>query len=236
MRLISDRVYLQPKDMVFDTMLDLMELQRGEEILSDPIRGELHFRIVMYGQTWGIRFSVVMIDMTRCAVKIEIEETDESIDDSNEKSSEDMVRREYALLDSMLISGKPYFSEGDRDRSARDEKQSGTSGKKNFLQPPDMLLNAIHDMAGLQKGRTVLCDSPHGIIRFKVTVYGIEREYRFTVHGIGGSRCSVTIDLEGDGPEIKRLIDHEFALLEYVLMDRTKLELSEIEEYDKYRS
>ena len=98
--------------------------------------------------------------------------------------------------------------------------------KKNYLQPPDMLLNAIHDLAEMQKGRTVMCDSPHGIVRFIVEVYGTQQEYRFTVGGIGGSRCSVTIELNGDTNETKRLIDHEFALLDYVLIDRARIELA----------
>lgn len=104
---------------------------------------------------------------------------------------------------------------------------------KKYLQPFDMLLNAIHDLAGLQKAETVICDSPRGIVNLQVALYGIEREYRFYVDGLGCGTCTVTIELEGDGDETRRLIDHEFALLDYVLVDRAKIELAEIEEHDR---
>ena len=99
------RIYLQPKDMVFGAMLDLMELQKGEEMQNDPISGKLHFRITMYGETWVLRFYVMMIDMTRCVVTLEIEDEGEDTDAFGETHIGDMIRREYAILDSMLLIG-----------------------------------------------------------------------------------------------------------------------------------
>lgn len=99
--------------------------------------------------------------------------------------------------------------------------------KKKYLQPKDMLLNAIHDLAELQKARTVLCDSPYGMISLLITMYATEREYCFTVEDMGGNRSEVSIALHGDEVDWQRLIDHEFALLDYVLIDRTKIELYE---------
>ena len=95
-----------------------------------------------------------------------------------------------------------------------------------------MLLNAIHDLAEMQKGETLLCDSARGLVHIKVTIYGAQWEYRFTVKGIGGSRSGVAIELSGDGTNVKRLIKHEFALLDYALIDRTEFELKEIETRD----
>jgi hypothetical protein len=107
------------------------------------------------------------------------------------------------------------------------------TGKKRYLQPFDMLLNAIHDLTELQKAKTIMCDSPHGIIRLLVTMYSAELEYCFTVLDVLGNRSDVIIALTGEGEETRRLIDHEFALLDYVLIDRTKIELFEIEEWDR---
>jgi len=105
------------------------------------------------------------------------------------------------------------------------------TGVKKYLQPKDMVLNAIHDLADMQKAKTLFCDSPRGVIGIKVTMYAAEWEYLFTVSDIGGNRSSVTIDLLGDPPELKRLIDHELSLLDYVLLDRTRIELTEVEEH-----
>jgi len=106
------------------------------------------------------------------------------------------------------------------------------TGTKRYLQPKDMLFNAVHDLAELQKAKTLMCDSPNGIVRLLVTMYAAEREYRFTVTDIGGNRSEVAIELIGGEINKQRLIDHEFALLDYVLIDRTKIELEEIKEWD----
>ena len=101
-------------------------------------------------------------------------------------------------------------------------------GEKIYLQPMEMMLNAIHDLAELQKAKTPFCDSPRGIVHLRVTMYESEWEYRFTVTDIGWNRSGVAIGLSGETRDAKRLIDHEFALLDYVLADRAKIELTEI--------
>ena len=107
------------------------------------------------------------------------------------------------------------------------------TGTKRYLQPKDMILSAIHDVAELQKAKTLACDSPNGSIHLLITMYAVEREYRFTVSDIGGSRSEVAIELISDEPDKQRLIDHEFALIDYTLVDRTKIDLAEIEEWDR---
>ena len=106
------------------------------------------------------------------------------------------------------------------------------NGKKTYLQPRDMILNAIHDLAELQKATTLMNDSPNGIIHLLIEVYAVKREYRFTVTDVVG-RSKVVIKLIGDEQDKHRLINHEFALLDYVLKDRTKIDLAEIEEWDR---
>jgi len=107
------------------------------------------------------------------------------------------------------------------------------TGIKRYLQPRDMVLSAIHDVAELQKANTLMCDSPNGIIHLLITMYAVKREYRFTVTDIGGSCSEVAIELIGDEPNKKRLINHEFAIIDYTLVDRTTSELAEIEEWEK---
>jgi len=99
-------------------------------------------------------------------------------------------------------------------------------GIKKYLQPRDMLLNAIHDLAELQKAKTVLCDSPRGTVHLLITMYAVDREYRFSVAETGGNRSEVAVELLGEEADKQRLIDHEFALLDYVLVDRAKVEIS----------
>jgi hypothetical protein len=106
-------------------------------------------------------------------------------------------------------------------------------GTKRYLQPKDMILNAIHDLAEIQKAKTLMCDSPNGIVNLLVTMYAIEREYRFTVTEIGGSRSEVAIELISGEPDKRRLIDIEMALLDYALKDKAKIDLAEIEKWDR---
>ena len=101
-------------------------------------------------------------------------------------------------------------------------------GTKKYLQPKDMLLNAVHDLAELQKGKTELCDTSHGLVNLTVTMYGEEINYEFSVADIGSNRSEVNITLNGEHPNKKRLIYNEFALLDYVMIDRARADLTEV--------
>jgi len=105
--------------------------------------------------------------------------------------------------------------------------------KKTYLQPVEMVLNAIHDVGGLQNGNMTLCDSSRGLVGYKVKMRGDDIEYRFSVTDIG-SRCSrVTIELAEEKSGAQRFIDSEFALLDYALLDKAKIDLAEMEEWDR---
>jgi hypothetical protein len=95
-----------------------------------------------------------------------------------------------------------------------------------------MLMNAIHDLAELQKAKTLLCDTPGGTINLLITMYTVDREYRFTVKDDLSTRTEVSIEVIGEEQDKQRLIDHEFALLDYVLIDRAKIEFQELEEFE----
>jgi len=117
-------------------------------------------------------------------------------------------------------------------------KLSDITGEKSYLQPYDMLLNAIHDAGALQKGTVTLCDSSHGVVGYKIQMYGEEVEYRYTVTDTWNRSCRVKIEIAGEygRSEAGRLIEHEFALLDYVLIDRAKVELTEQEKWEAQRN
>ena len=103
--MVVHAIYLQPGTMVFDTLLDLMELQKGIETLNEHIDGKLYYETTLYGITWEIKFKITEIDRSRCAVNITVESLDDNED--TDVYAEIMIRREYALLDSLLLIGTP---------------------------------------------------------------------------------------------------------------------------------
>jgi len=106
----KEKVYLQPIEMVFSALLDLMELQKGEEILNDSLSGKLHFKITMYGFVMELRFTILDMDWNRCGVTLEIPADDSHGNDDGDDLQylKDTVRLEFAMLDSMLLIGTPF--------------------------------------------------------------------------------------------------------------------------------
>jgi hypothetical protein len=78
---------------------DMVELQNGKLTFSDTPHGKIFFRIKMYGNKWEFQFTVEETGENRCAVKIAIEQA--------AQGDEEMLRREFALLDSLLAGEKP---------------------------------------------------------------------------------------------------------------------------------
>ena len=101
------------------------------------------------------------------------------------------------------------------------------------MQPVDMLLEAILDAGGLQKGEMTYSDSAAGQIGFKILMYGEDMEYRFAVADKWNRCCVVTVELSDEIINAKRLIDHEFALIDYMLVDKMQVEIEEQEEWDR---
>ena len=106
-------------------------------------------------------------------------------------------------------------------------------GGKTFLQPFDMVLEAILDAGGLQKGEMTYSDTAAGQVGFKILMYGEEIEYRFNVKDTWNRCCVVTIEIADGITNAKRLIDHEFALIDYMLVDKMQVEITEQEEWDQ---
>jgi len=109
----AGKIYLQPMEMVYNAMLDLMELQNGNEIESDPLDGKLCFTVMLYGFTLEIKFTALSAYNNRCGVYLEIREiteitkTTESGGGESQNNWESLIEREYSLLDAMLLFGAP---------------------------------------------------------------------------------------------------------------------------------
>ena len=91
-------------------MTDLMDAQNGKEIFSDELRRTLHLNAMMFGRIWEFRFTTLMIDRSRCEVTLEVlaEETDGDAPEELQPLSGFVLRREYAMLDAMLLIGTPF--------------------------------------------------------------------------------------------------------------------------------
>ena len=98
----NGKIYAQPFNVVFGTILDMIELQNGKETLSDSPHGRVNFSISMYGFTWEMKFAVTSIGYgSRVHLEIGGEPDDR----------EKILGKEFALLDSMLLGVNPNCPE-----------------------------------------------------------------------------------------------------------------------------
>jgi len=104
-------------------------------------------------------------------------------------------------------------------------------GQKTYLQPVEMVLNAIHDVLALQKGRISLCDTARGLVNCRVVMYAEELEYRFAVIDIGSGCSRVIIELAAEESD-DRMIENEFALLDYAMLSKARVDFFEQEALD----
>ena len=107
------------------------------------------------------------------------------------------------------------------------EVTKGLTGTKLYLQPMGTILNAIHDIQELQKGKSTFSDTSNGMTGFAVSMYGKKVEYRFTVTDTGKNRCRVQIEADGDTLKKKKHVLREFALLDAILISDTDIEFDE---------
>jgi len=100
----GERVYPQPRNIVFNAILDIMELQNGKQTFSDSPRGKVHFQISMYGCKWEVKFSAADTEGGGCAVKLEI--------GGEAAERKRMLQREFSLLDSALAAESNVLANG----------------------------------------------------------------------------------------------------------------------------
>ena len=106
----AKKIYLQPSEVVFRGMLDLMDAQ-GAEPQTENVEGRtLQLSVKMFDTLWPLRFAAERIDQTRCQAALEASMEDEPDEDMRENKralAEIVLRREFAMLDAMLLIGTP---------------------------------------------------------------------------------------------------------------------------------
>ena len=90
-------------------------------------------------------------------------------------------------------------------------------GKKVFSNDKRYIINTIYDIIELQDGDLILSDAPHGIVYYKLTMYGYEWELIYTITEASEKKCNVSLRLIGDRQDKAQEIRREFALLETML-------------------
>ncbi len=115
-------------------------------------------------------------------------------------------------------------------REAPGGGEACVQGKKVYLQPRGMLLDAVHDLVELQRGRKLKTDTPQGTVQFVISMYGFKWELHFTVTDVGKNRCQVRLEISGDpGTGVESIIHREFALLDSMLILGAKIEITDKE-------
>ena len=101
------------------------------------------------------------------------------------------------------------------------------TGRKVYLQPKGTLIQAVCDLAELQRGKYTFSDSPNGSIHFLVKMYHNKWEFKFTVKDIGQNRSGVELEVDGRAKGAEGIISREFALLDSMLAIDAQIELEE---------
>ena len=91
------KTYGRTKSQIINTIYDIIELQKGELILSDTRLGNIHYELKMYDYVWELLYTITDTGTGNCSVSIRI------IGERRDKARE--IRREFALLDMMLSEG-----------------------------------------------------------------------------------------------------------------------------------
>ena len=92
----GSKVYLQPRDYVFNTIHDVKEMQKGKGTFADVVNGKINFIVRLYYAIWEYQFTVTDIGKNRCRVEIGV--------GGDVRNKEDKILREFSLLESMLLT------------------------------------------------------------------------------------------------------------------------------------
>jgi len=93
----GNKMYQKSKEHVLNTIYDIIELQNGRLIMSDTKHGRVHYEVSMYGYVWEFLYIIKEIGTDGSDVSLRV------IGERKDKVKE--IRREFALLDSMLEGG-----------------------------------------------------------------------------------------------------------------------------------
>jgi len=99
--------------LVLDAINDIVELQNGRLTFSDTPHGKINFIVRMYANKWEHRFTVTDTGKNQCNVKIDIVQ--------KTRGSENQIKREFALLDSMFNEPEIEIGTKNKEQSVNEE-------------------------------------------------------------------------------------------------------------------
>ena len=115
--MIGKKIYLQPGGVVYWGLRDLMDAQNGSERFADEAGRALHYSVRMFETAWSLRFQIRPVEQNRCEASLEVaaersadgaaESTDDAAEEELAALADFVLRREYAMLDAMLLIGTP---------------------------------------------------------------------------------------------------------------------------------
>jgi len=91
------KTFTRSKGDIINAIYDVIELQKGELILSDKKHGLIHFELTMYGYLWELLYKISDMGTSKCEVSLRV------IGERKDKARE--IRREFALLETILNGG-----------------------------------------------------------------------------------------------------------------------------------
>jgi hypothetical protein len=94
--------------------------------------------------------------------------------------------------------------------------------EKIYNYPRSIVINTVHDIVELQKGKPVFTDTANGKIFYRVTLYAYKYEFRFTVTSTGKDSSLVTIETSGTALGANDTLRRQIALLDSMLGDVEK--------------
>ena len=124
----AGKTYGKPKEVILNTIYDIIELQNGEIILTDVVHGRVHYHLTMYGYVWELLYTVTSLGEQECEVTLKV------LGERRDKEKE--LRRGFALLDSMIEGGADVTirsCDEDKDTIYRRSPRPGKTGVPELI-------------------------------------------------------------------------------------------------------
>jgi len=90
-------------------------------------------------------------------------------------------------------------------------------GNKKYPIPKGYILNTVHDVIELLKGKLIMSDTRLGRVHYQVSMYGYDWELLYVVTEKGINKTEVALRVIGERKDKKKEIRREFALLDSML-------------------
>ena len=88
------KIYSFRKSEIFNTLYDIIEMQKGEMIFCDTREGKMLYQLTMYDCVWELLYNITEVSPEMCEVVIRAS--------GERKNVKREILRQFSLLDSML--------------------------------------------------------------------------------------------------------------------------------------